>query len=94
MEDSPIRLLCPWDSPGKDVGVGCHALLQGIFPIQVSNLGPPAVEAESLPSEPLGKKLERQAFRMQTQKSQVHLPQRRRLGANQHSPTDRRKCHL
>ena len=24
-------LLCPWDSPGKNTGVGCHALLQGIF---------------------------------------------------------------
>ena len=23
--------LCPWDSPGKNTGVGCHALLQGIF---------------------------------------------------------------
>ena len=22
------RLLCPWDSPGKNTGVGCHALLQ------------------------------------------------------------------
>ena len=25
------RLLCPWDSPGKNTGMGCHALLQGIF---------------------------------------------------------------
>ena len=25
---------CPWDSPGENTGVGCHALLQGIFPIQ------------------------------------------------------------
>ena len=29
---SPARLLCPWDSPGKNTGVGCHALLLGIFP--------------------------------------------------------------
>ena len=28
------RLLCPWDSPGKNTAVGCHALLQGIFPTQ------------------------------------------------------------
>ena len=28
----PTRLLCPWDSVGKNTGVGCHALLQGIFP--------------------------------------------------------------
>ena len=25
------------DSPGKKTGVGCHALLQGIFPMQGSN---------------------------------------------------------
>ena len=29
---------CPWDSPGKNSGVGSHALLQGIFPTQGSNL--------------------------------------------------------
>ena len=28
-----------WDSPGKNTGVGCHALLQEIFPIQGSNPG-------------------------------------------------------
>ena len=32
------RLLCPWDSPGKNIGVDCHALLQGIFLTQGSNL--------------------------------------------------------
>ena len=36
-ELSPARLLCPWDSPGKNPRVGCHALLQGIFPTQGSN---------------------------------------------------------
>ena len=35
---SPIRLLCSEDSEGKNVGVGCHALIQGIFPTQRSNL--------------------------------------------------------
>ena len=25
------RVLCPWGSPGKNSGVGCHAHLQGIF---------------------------------------------------------------
>ena len=34
----PTRLLYPWDFPGKNTGVGCHALLQGIFPTQGSNL--------------------------------------------------------
>ena len=36
-ELQPARLLCPWDSPGKNTGVGCHALLQGIFPTQGLN---------------------------------------------------------
>ena len=27
----PARLLCPWDFSGKNTGVGCHFLLQGIF---------------------------------------------------------------
>ena len=26
----PIRLPCPWDSQGKNTGVGCHFLLQGM----------------------------------------------------------------
>ena len=29
---NPTRLPCPWDFPGKNTGVGCHLLLQGIFP--------------------------------------------------------------
>ena len=34
----PIRLLHLWDFPGKNTGMGCHFLLQGIFQIQGSNL--------------------------------------------------------
>ena len=37
----PARLLCPWDCPGKNTGVGCHFLLQRIFPTQGLNLGLP-----------------------------------------------------
>ena len=33
----PARLLCLWDPLGKNAGVGCHCLLQGIFPTQGSN---------------------------------------------------------
>ena len=33
----PARLLCPWDSPGKNTRVGCHFLLQGIFLTQGLN---------------------------------------------------------
>ena len=51
------RLLCPWDFPGKNTGVGCCALLQGIFPTQGSN---PCLlcllhwQADSLPLQHLG----------------------------------------
>ena len=34
----PTRLRYPWDPPGKNTEMGCHALLQGIFPTQGSNL--------------------------------------------------------
>ena len=53
----PTRLLCPWDSPGKNTGVGCHFLLQGIFPTQESNTGLPhcrQTQADTLTSEPPG----------------------------------------
>ena len=33
----PARLLCPWDSSGKNTGVSCHSLLQGIFLTQGAN---------------------------------------------------------
>ena len=33
----PARLLCPWNFPGKNIGVGCHALFQGIFLTQGLN---------------------------------------------------------
>ena len=42
----PTRLLCPWDSPGKNTGVGSHALLQG-------NLPDPGIELVSLTSPAL-----------------------------------------
>ena len=56
--DWPVRLLCPWDSPGKDTGVGCHFLLWGIFPTQGSNLHLFCLlhrQAGSLPLAPPGK---------------------------------------
>ena len=50
-------LLCPWNSPGKNTGLGCHALLQGIFPTQ--GLNPHFLhlhwQAGSLPLAPAGK---------------------------------------
>ena len=35
----PSRLLCPWDSPGKDTGVACHSLPRRSARTQDSNLG-------------------------------------------------------
>ena len=37
----PTRLLCPWNSPGRNTGVACHFFLQVIFLTQGSNLGLP-----------------------------------------------------
>ena len=49
-----------WDSPGKNTGVSCHGLHQGIFPTGELNSSclpeSPALQADdSLPTEPLGK---------------------------------------
>ena len=59
------RLLCPWDSPGKNSRGGCHVLLQGIFPTQ--GLNPHLLrllhwQAGSLPLASPGKPLCRNLF--------------------------------
>ena len=46
----PTRLLCPWDSPGEDPGVGCHALLQGNLPDPGIKPRSPALQADALTS--------------------------------------------
>ena len=55
----PTRLLHPWESPGKHTGVGCRFLLQGIFLTKGSTPGldprSPALQADTLTSEPPGK---------------------------------------
>ena len=40
-DPSPLGSSVHGDSPGKNTGVGCHALLQGIFPTQELNPGLP-----------------------------------------------------
>ena len=60
-------LLCPtfcnsidcnpwWDSPGKNTGVGCHFPSPGYLPDAGINPRSPALQADSLLSEPLGYK--------------------------------------
>ena len=53
----PARFLCPWDSPGKKTGMGCHFLLQGDLADPGIEPGSPALQADSLSSEPRGKPL-------------------------------------
>ena len=50
----PARLLCPWNFSGKNTGMGCHFLFQGIFPTQGSNLYLRLLhwQADSLPQVP------------------------------------------
>ena len=53
----PARLLCPWNFSGKNIGVVCYFLLQGIFPTQGSNLSLlhfPHWQMDSLPPRHLG----------------------------------------
>ena len=50
----PARLLCPWDFPDKNTGVGCYSLLQGNLPDPGIKSGSPALQVDSLPSEPPG----------------------------------------
>ena len=50
----PARLLHPWFFPGKNTGVGCHFLLQGIFPAQGLNPHLLHWQADSLPLSQLG----------------------------------------
>ena len=62
---SPPGSTCPWDFPGKNTGVGCHALLQGISSIQGSNLHLLYLlhrQAGSLPLAPPGKPCKQTAF--------------------------------
>ena len=54
MDSKPTRLPRPWDFPGKNTGVGCHFHLQGIFPIQGSNLCLLPWQGDSLPLSHLG----------------------------------------
>ena len=50
----PTRLLCLWDFPGKNTGLDCCFLPQGIFSTQESNLCLLRWQADSLPLGHLG----------------------------------------
>jgi len=66
-------LLRPWDFPGKNIGVSCHFLPQGIFPTQGSNLcllGLLHWQVDSLPLSHLGSN----GLQTSLQIVQFHLP--------------------
>ena len=52
---TPLGSSVHGDSSGKNTGLGCHALLQGIFPTEALNLRSLSLQVESLLSEPPGK---------------------------------------
>ena len=55
MDCSPPGTSVHGDSPGKNVGVGCHALLPGDLPNPGIQPRSPALQADALTSEPPGK---------------------------------------
>ena len=59
----PVSLLCPWDSLGRNIGVGCHALLQGIFPTQGSDSHP----RTEMPGVPQSMQLQRVGDSIETE---------------------------
>ena len=68
------RLLYPWDFSGKNTGVGCHFLLQGIFQTQGMNLHLLHGHTDSLPQNHLSMGSQRVAHDLVTewQKRQHH----------------------
>ena len=65
----PARLLCPWDFLGRNTGVRCHFLLQGIFLTRIEPVSP-ALQVDSLPRSHQGSTdwnnpIEREKLRMQ-----------------------------
>ena len=54
MDCSPFHC-SPWNSPGKNTGAGSHSLLQGNLPRPEIEFESPALQMDSLPSEPPGK---------------------------------------
>ena len=70
----PTRFLRPWDSPGKNTGVGCHFLLQGNLPDPRIEPWSPALQADALTSEPPGKPRINQNVLPKTTESKVAHP--------------------
>ena len=75
------KFFCPWGFPGKNTGVGCHFLLQGIFPTQGSNPYLLHWQANSLPLSHQGNSIIAYFYLKKKKKSltsfrHFHLPER------------------
>ena len=77
---SPPRLLCPWDSPNKNTGVGSHALLHPTFPTQGSDSSLLHWQSDSLP--------------LSHQRSPQHLAWRGKSSKRKKGPDSRRGLRL
>ena len=64
MDCSPPGSSVHGDSPGKNTGVYCHALLQGNLPNPGSEPRSPTLQVDSLPSEPPGKPKNPRVYRL------------------------------
>ena len=83
----PIRLLCSWDSPGKNTGVGCHFLLQCVKVKSLSRvqlLATPWTAAYQAPP-PMG-------FSRQEYCSGVPLPSQLDGTSGKETPCQCRRC--
>ena len=70
----PISPICPQNFPGKNTGVGCHFLLQGIFPTQGSNLQLLQWQADALPLSHLGSPFQKMIqFNFYVKHTKVHI---------------------
>ena len=97
----PTRLRCPRDSPGRNIGVACHAVLQGILLNQGSNLSLLCLlhqQEGSLPLEPPGKPFWVLCFCVShsggSNSLQPHRLQCARLLCPWDSPDKRMACHF
>ena len=71
----PTRLLCPWNFLGKNMGVGCHFLLQGIFLTQGLNPSLLHWQAESLPLSHQGSLMQiMPVYKKKVWHSFLHMP--------------------
>ena len=90
----PARLLCLWDFAGKNTGVGCYFLLQGIFSIQGLNLCLLCWQVDSLPLSHQGSHLDQfKGLRWSMGSVGLHVPRDVAPGENHPRKHIRKSLH-